>query len=411
MRNLRKTTLVWVLVLAGWATAGETATLKKLYEQHRWFELRDAVKSHKDAPALYLGAVASAFNDVKGAEKYLNRAIELALNSDDAAEAHEMLGYIYARSGRYHEVVQQLDLMRKIRPGRTDVENVRTIYAAFSQHPDQSVARYRPTLLHADVSKEGVVLPVSIHGKTVHWLLDTDFNLPAMSESEARLLGVAVDEVSAQAVDSAGGATKVRTAVVDELAIGDMHLRNVSFLIVPDSQPPMDGLPPGSRGLVGFPIAFALRSIGWKSDGTFEIGFAPSRHTSSERNLFFDGVSPVTRVKCEGKELDFILDTGNLAGTQLWSRFASDFATLMKQRGTKGTKTVTEVGGSNEREITLLPEIQLRVGGLTTTLRPAPVFSKPVGDDFHHGLLGMDVFSQARDVRIDFRSMIFQLRP
>jgi hypothetical protein len=83
----------------------------------------------------------------------------------------------------------------------------------------------------------------------------------------------------------------------------------------------------------------------------------------------------------------------------------------MKQRGTKSTKTVTEVGGSNEREITLLPEIRLRVGVLATTLRPAPVFSKPVGDDFHHGLLGMDVFSQARDVRIDFRSMIFQLRP
>jgi predicted aspartyl protease len=308
-------------------------------------------------------------------------------------------------------VVQQLDLIRKIRPGRADVENVRTIYAAFSQHPDQSVARYRPTLLHADVSKAGVVLPVSIHGKTVHWLLDTDFNLPAMSESEARLLGVTVDEVSAQVEDSAGGATKVRTAFVDELAIGDIHLQNVSFLIVPDSQPPMDGLPPGSRGLVGFPIAFALRSIGWKSDGTFEIGFALRRDANSERNLFFDGISPVTRVKSEGKELDFILDTGNVAGTQLWRRFADDFATLMKQRGTKSKQTVTEVSGSNEREITVLPEIQLRVGGLDTMLRPASVFSKPVGDEFHHGLLGMDVFSQAREVRIDFRSMTFELRP
>jgi hypothetical protein len=58
-----------------------------------------------------------------------------------------------------------------------------------------------------------------------------------------------------------------------------------------------------------------------------------------------------------------------------------------------------------------LPEIQLGVGGLHTTIRPAQVFAKPVGDDFHHGLLGMDVLSQAREVSIDFRSMMLELLP
>jgi hypothetical protein len=58
-----------------------------------------------------------------------------------------------------------------------------------------------------------------------------------------------------------------------------------------------------------------------------------------------------------------------------------------------------------------LPEIQLRVGGLHTTIRPAQVFAKPVGDGFHHGLLGMDVLSQAREVSIDFRSMMLELLP
>jgi predicted aspartyl protease len=408
---LRKTTWIGLLIFAASVIAGETSAMKTLYEQHRWFELRDALKSSKNAPALYSGAVASAFNDVKKAEKDLNRAIEIAPNSEDAAEAHEMLGYLYARSGRYHEVIQQLDWIEKIKPGRSDIENIRKIYAAFSKHPDQFSAGQRSTSVRASVSREGVVLPVTIHGRTVHWLLDTDFNISAMSESEARSLGVVVDEVSAQAGDGGGGATKVRTAVVDDLAIGNTHVHSVGFLIVPDSQPPMDGLRLGRRGLVGFPVVFALQAIAWKSDGTFEIGFAPGRQSTPVGNLFLDGLSAVTRVKLEDHELDFILDTGNLAGTQLWKRFADDFGDLVKLHGAKRKQTVTEVGGSNEREVIVLPKIQLRVGGLDATLRSAPVFSKPVGDDFHHGLLGMDLLSQAREVRIDFRSMALQLDP
>jgi tetratricopeptide (TPR) repeat protein len=143
MRVPAKAILVSVLVLVALAAASEKPTLKSLYDQHRWFELREAIKNNKQAPALYLGALASAFNETKEAEKDLNRAIALAPNSDDAVEAHETLGYLYARSGRYREVVQQLDSILKIKPGRADVANVRTIYAAFSRHPDLSLGRAR----------------------------------------------------------------------------------------------------------------------------------------------------------------------------------------------------------------------------------------------------------------------------
>jgi hypothetical protein len=119
----------------------------------------------------------------------------------------------------------------------------------------------------------------------------------------------------------------------------------------------------------------------------------------------------VARVEFEDKELDFNLDTGDQSGSQLWTRFADDFAALLKKHGTKSSRQVAMVGGSNEKETVELPQMQLRAGGLNTTLRPAEVFFKPVGDDFHHGLLGMDVLSQAREVRIDFVSMRLDLLP
>jgi hypothetical protein len=68
------------------------------------------------------------------------------------------------------------------------------------------------------------------------------------------------------------------------------------------------------------------------------------------------------------------------------------------------------VGGSNVRETVSAAGTQLRVGGLSTTLQPAQIFFKPVGDDFHHGLLGMDLLSQARKIRIDFASMTLECR-
>jgi len=309
------------------------------------------------------------------------------------------------------EAVQQLDEMLRIKPESSDVKNTRSIFAAWSRHPDQSFQNASSSMINAAVHKDGVTLPVSIHGKTVRWLLDTGFNFSAMSASEARSLRVAIDESSGRVGDSAGGTTNTRTAVVDELAIGDVRLRRAAFLILPDAQEPMSDWQPGERGIIGLPIAIALQPISWNSDGTFKIRPGADRSAETTKNLCFDGFYPVARVEFEGKELDFIFDTGEQSGSQLWTRFGDDFATLLKQRGAKSREQVTMVGGSNQRETIALPEVQLRVGGLDTILRPAQVFFKPVGDAFHHGLLGMDMLSQAREVRIDFVSMTLELTP
>jgi hypothetical protein len=411
-RNAIQKALMAMLVFGGLATASANPTLKLLYQRHRWFDLRDAIRGNEQIVSeLYLGAVASAFNDRERAESYLGRAIQREPGSRDAIEAHEMLGYLYARSGRYREATEQFGSILKYKPDRSDVENVRAMYAAFGQHPDQSVELYQTSTIRSEVGRNGIVLPVSIHGKTVRWALDTDLNISLMSESAAHLLGVTVEGPAVRAADTDANTTSARTAVVDELSIGNVKLHSVAFLVVPDAQLPVDEQPAGDRGLVGLPVALALQRIDWKSDGTFEMGRATGETANVDGNLCFDGLSPVVRVKFEHQDLDFILDTGNQAGTELWTRFAEDFAALIKRRGTIGKQTLTGIAGSNERDASVLPEIRLRVGGLETILQPAKVFSKPVGDDFHYGLLGLDVLTQAREVQIDFRSMTLKLLP
>ncbi len=385
--------------------------LRSLYDQNRYFELRDAIKD-QSAPALYVGAVASAFNDTKRAEKYLNRVIRLEPGSDDAYEAHGQLAYLYARLGRNHKVVQRFDRMLAIKPGSLDVQTMRPMFAAFSRYPNEAIGKKHSTRISGcTVSKEELTIPVSIHGKALDWGLDTGANFSVISEAEARMLGLSIGDEKAKVNDANGGSVTVRTTVVDRLSIGEMEIRNVPFTVIPDSQPPFKNMQPGTRAILGFTFLSALKTISWTSDGTFEIGFPSDPNETGQANLWFDGLSPVTRVRFQTRDLDFALDTGDGAGTQLWSRFSEDYGSLLKEHGTKSTRKVTQMGGSQEREIVSLPELQLQVGGFDTVLRPAQVFSKPVGNDSRYGLLGMDLLTQARKVRVDFRSMTVHLLP
>jgi aspartyl protease len=408
MRQLLK---LAVIVLGLWSYAEaqtpSDASLKQLYDRHSWFELRDAAQG-KNVPALYLGAVASAFNRVKDAEKYFNRAIREASNAEASNEARGILASLYIRVRRTADAGRLIDEILTVAPERSDIRNARVIFGAFRDRQNQSVQSRRGTF-RCEVSDNGVRIPLSANGQPVSWLLDTGANITLLSEAEARMVGLVVHDSTGQAADLAGGTTKVRTAQVGRIVLGETEMRNVPVLVLPESQPPWNELPPGKQGIIALPVALALQSIHWTKSGTCQTGPVARREATNRSNLAFDQFNLLARVDFEGRPLDFILDTGNQRETQLWERFARDFPLLLKERGSRGITRITQIGGSNEREVTVVPDVRLRVGGFETALRPANVFSKPVGNDSYHGNLGMDLLSQAAEVAIDFQTMSLTL--
>jgi len=390
------------------AQAPSDMSPQQLYERHRWFELRDAIAG-TTAPPLYSGAVASAFNRTADAERLLNRAVREASTIEVANEAREALGNLYMRLGRSSDMLRVFDELLAVAPWRSDVRNVLQAFESFRRLPNQSarVGRERP--FRCSVSANGVRLPLMVNGKAVEWLFDSAFSHSALSESEARMLGVAMRGARATAEDFAGGTTSTRTAVAGRITVGDAELRNVPVLVFPDSQPPWNEQAPGKRGTIGLPVILALEAIRWTRDGTCQVGPGSKRTAKGDVNLAFDGVTPVTRVQLLGKSLEFVLDTGNQGGTRLWERFGRDFPDVAS-RGRKGTRQVHQIGGSEEREILVIPELRLRVGEFDGVLQPANMFFKPVGNDLQHGNLGLDVLSQSTEVTIDFQAMSLTLR-
>jgi hypothetical protein len=215
------------------------SVLRTLYERHSWFELRDAVAGRTVSP-LYSGAVASAFNRTADAERFLKRAVVEATSTGAANEAREALVNLYMRLGRSSDMIRVLDEALAAAPLRSDFRNVRQAFASFRGLPNQSARTGRRRPFRCSVGTEGVRLPAVVNGRTVEWLFDSAFSHSAMSESEARMLGISVQGATASADHFVGRTAPTRTAVAERVAIGDAELRHVPVLVFPDAQPPLE---------------------------------------------------------------------------------------------------------------------------------------------------------------------------
>ena len=410
MSTLRRLSKAGCCFVAALAWAGDDERAQDLFQQHRWFELREVPVVDQYAAPLIKGALASAFNRPLEAERQLKLALHMAKGSEQLNAARDKLVVLYLRQGRTRDATSELRAALKRDPSRADLRSLLDLFGPLSSY--QSFSARLPKAgadLPCEVKDDGVWLSGSVNGKKVTWLLDTGFNFSGASEAEARSLGIVIHDGGASTRDLAGGEARTKSGVAERITIGGIEFRNVPLLIFPDSQQPWKEWPMGRRGIVGLPQAIAMQTLSWTRDGTCRASFASTDRGVA--NLAFDDFNPVVRGTMNGRPLEFIMDTGNQAGTQLWSRFKADFPDVVSTEGvTSGTTRVTQIGGANDRPATQIPELRFEAGGMAAVLKPAHLFAKPVGNDYQHGLLGMDVFSQAREIVIDFRTMIFTAR-
>src|SRR5205823_4392266 len=153
----------------------------------QWFKLREAIQGGAAAPGLYRGAVALAFNRTQEAEKDLREVIRSAPDSDDAAEAHGLLMYLYMRAGLSRHA---LSLFDDADPNLPSAKAARAWFGALSQSPEQSVSRKRHSKLRYAMKEGHLFVPLSIDARRANYFLDTGANYSMLTESEARRLGL-----------------------------------------------------------------------------------------------------------------------------------------------------------------------------------------------------------------------------
>jgi clan AA aspartic protease (TIGR02281 family) len=385
--------------------AADADQLRALADSHQWFALRDAVQNMAHPPLLYRGAVACAFNDVKRCEQDMQRVVHGG-SAADRADAHGFLMVLDAMAGRFRLAMIDSKERLKLRGTLSAPDGLHAVLSAFGQYADLTVVSRRPSSVPYERAAGHLLIPVSINGGSARYILDTGANFSGVTESEAKRLGLKTSEVHAHNLgDSTGrGFSLGKLAIADRMEIGNLRLKNVPFMVVDDDLDAFAELPADARGAIGMQVLLACGTIRWNSAGTVELGGHAERASVGRANLCFDGLQPLAEGSFGSAKLVFVLDTGD-SESHLSSRFAREFAALVKERGKPDTWSLSGLGGTVEAQTTILPDFRLEVGGLAAALQPVHVLGKVAGSEFHHGVIGMDFLDQATEVTIDFRAM------
>jgi hypothetical protein len=397
--------VLWSLFAASLACAqnAKGADLKALYDAQKWADLHDELQK-TNAHNFYRGAVAVVFHeDPRKAESFLRSVIKAEPRSEEAWQAYEWLSHLFLYGGQYRSFVSIMEARWNAFPQRPGQEQEREEVAGFRGLPDQVTERVRPsTLQHEDKS---IFIPLSVNGSPATWFFDTGAWVSAVSESEAKRLGLKFGD-AAGAMATITNKTGFRTAVAEELIVGDAHLRNVSFAVFPDDGEPWSSLPPGRRGLLGMPVIVAFRTLRWASDGTVRIGENPEKLDMHKANLIFDNDHLAVRVAFQGRNALASVDTG-AEGTDLFREFALQFPSVMES-GRKGSTEISGIGGKEFYESVTLPEVKFELGGIQAVLSsPHVLMNRSLRS--YVGNLGLDVFEQGRAFKLDFTAMRLEL--
>jgi hypothetical protein len=293
-------------------------------------------------------------------------------------------------------------------PDKKEKSQEQAAVTGFRGLPDQVLESTRPSKLTHEPGS--IFIPLSINGNSATYFFDTGAWVSCMSESEAKRLHLQIRNSSGSMGQIAGAQVGFRTAVAQDVVIGNTRFKDVSFAVFPDNQEPWSDLQPGRRGIIGIPLLVGIQTINWEKDGVAELSYQPEPFNIQRSNLSFDNDHVVITATIQNQKVGATVDTG-ATRTDLYKPFADKFENLLKQHGKKDSIEVHGIGHAEKFDCITLPQLRIRIGETDTILSPAHVLLRSIGAECCIGNFGLDLFKQARALKIDFNAMTLQLLP
>ena len=192
------------------------------------------------------------------------------------------------------------------------------------------------------------------------------------------------------------------------MVIGNVHFRDVVFLVFPDEALDLPGAFP-ITGLVGFPLVEAMGELRFRRDDVLEVPLRPAKRSLG--NLALDRLDPLVPVRWERETLICRLDTG--AGqTVFYEPFFRRNRERVESRGKPVQLPVGGVGGVRELPAYRMPGMTLTVAGAGVSLRRVGVHTRPLVPPERNYLdcnVGGDLLDRFRAWVLNFRDMALVL--
>ena len=400
---------------------GDVARLDSLYRRQDCFGLRDALAGRQGGAVVdfYRAAAAVAFNRPDEAIGELRRFLASPQAAADAARrqtARELLGDAYVRTWRYAEAAEVYAALAgdasADSAGRENARNVRGLWSALAGTPAQTVQAPGPVRVATTRDRANLVnVDVAAVGQTISFVYDTGANLSTVTESTARAMGFRVLDDSVRVGSSTGGASYARVGVAPELRIGGAAVRNVAFLVFPDSALAFPQINYQIRGIIGFPVIAGFGATTLTRDGGLVLGDTAAADGGEAQNLCLRGLMPLVAAEHDGEQMHFGFDTG-AQSTSLYPPFLAARRALVEAGGAPATVQTGGAGGVRQVQAYTLAPLVLRIGGREATVPRVSVFAERTADDSErvYGNIGQDVIRQFEAMTLDFRRMQLRFR-
>jgi predicted aspartyl protease len=351
-------------------------------------------------------------------EKAEQRFAQLRLTATDSV-IRAGSRVIYTATLQYQEKWDILAALKdepsQPRADRTDKASIEWWAMAFRNVPRSSVSfRSQSILMPMSVSAVGTPLvPVRIGGKEYHFWLDTGSSMTMLASDVARDLNIVPLVPDTLEIVTSTGRVKAHPALLPQLQLGSILVRNAPTMIVDESLMQMREPKPievSTRvkidGIIGFDIIRQLDLEVDYGDNSLRVRNPSTSRRESSRNMFWVGLPVVRLTSSDGIPLHFGLDTG--AQQTFVTETLLD--KLQLQAARVESRRVGGLGGEISLRAPVLPDVRLFVRAFPILFKSAvvraPVYQVLASLD---GVLGGDIWNSGV-VRIDMTNGIFAVK-
>lgn len=285
-----------------------------------------------------------------------------------------------------------------------DYENTLHLWRSLAGQPAQSIKKNGKT--NIQIIRDKANLPnITVASGTVkeNFIFDTGANLSTVTESTARKLGMKfMDGRSIKVGSIAGEKVEARVAICPELYIGNIEVRNVVFLVFPDSDLYFPQIDYQIHGILGFPVIEAMKEIQITKNDQMIVPETLSFETKS--NLALDLFLLVLNMNGD----PYIFDSGAQA-TFLYAEYYQKHRNFIEK---KFTETILHFGGAggmtNAKGFVI--SFDFTSFGKTVSIDSVGVFKDNLSDTHQHyyGNIGQDVVGEFDTMILNFDSMFLK---
>lgn len=246
-------------------------------------------------------------------------------------------------------------------------------------------------------------------GPSVPVLVDTGAEISVIMDRYARAAGLRFLEGEVQ-VGTVTEDVTGRLAVADRVQIGDMIIRNVVFLVLPDAMLTFSDGDYTADGILGLQVFAATGRMGWSKGGAqLSLGESAPAIDATHPRLYWHADGLGLEVWRGEQPASAFFDSG-ASRTIFRPGLLAHLDDQERARLVRSSRTRSGVGGEETIETQTLDVLALTVGGSELTYRTLTI--DPADEELPAAdivAIGNDLVARADRLSLDFRTMRYQV--